>query len=376
MRIAILTNGLFPFTVGGIQMHSYQLSRAFARLKISVDIYYFRPEFSEQNFLYNDQELEYIRLIEFVYPSSFKFPGHYILTQYYLSREYFRYIEQHELDYSIIYSQGFTSLYFLNKRIYCEKLVTNLHGLNPLQRSFGLKNKLQSYMLRIPLKHIIKNSKTNISLGGKLTSLLIEHGALNDNIIIMPNGIDPKFLSELDIPIGFNHKLRLIFIGRYDRVKGLEELNQVLKEYVGSFDFEFHFVGPIPDLKKVISEKVIYHGLIKNQDTLKSMLENSDVLVCPSHSEGMPTVILEAMACKCSIITTDVGANNTMVFPKRNGWLISGDIIDGLKLSFKELFAMSKVELDKFKIESYDIVSDKYTWDIIAKEFLEKIKRI
>ena len=51
-------------------------------------------------------------------------------------------------------------------------------------------------------------------------------------------------------------------------------------------------------------------------------MRNSDCLICPSYSEGMPTVILEAMASWCCIIASDVGAVRCIV-DKNNGWLIS-----------------------------------------------------
>lgn len=83
-------------------------------------------------------------------------------------------------------------------------------------------------------------------------------------------------------------------------------------------NFEFHFIGPIPAKAKIINSQVIYHGEIRTESKIRKIISNCDVLVCPSYSEGMPTVISEAMGL--AIIATDVGAVQEMV--DGNGWLI------------------------------------------------------
>ena len=50
-------------------------------------------------------------------------------------------------------------------------------------------------------------------------------------------------------------------------------------------------------------------------------MDNCDILICPSYSEGMPNVILEGMSRGLAIITTDVGANELLV-SNENGKLI------------------------------------------------------
>ena len=53
--------------------------------------------------------------------------------------------------------------------------------------------------------------------------------------------------------------------------------------------------------------------MITDTASLQACFDRSDVLLCPSHAEGMPTVILEALARGLAIIATDVGAVRSMV---------------------------------------------------------------
>lgn len=74
----------------------------------------------------------------------------------------------------------------------------------------------------------------------------------------------------------------------------------------------------------------------------------SDVLVVPSFSEGMPTVILEAMAQNLAIIGTDVGAVRAMV-SMENGFLITPGNVNELTLTIKKIIEMPSNLLTKQK---------------------------
>ena len=98
---------------------------------------------------------------------------------------------------------------------------------------------------------------------------------------------------------------------------------------------------------------------------------NIDILVCPSYSEGMPTVILEAMARGCAIIATNVGANCTMI-GNRNGWLIDGDIKYDLKKSLVEALSFPRDKLLNMKKESVNIVSKNFMWEKVIEKIINE----
>lgn len=55
-----------------------------------------------------------------------------------------------------------------------------------------------------------------------------------------------------------------------------------------------------------IEDKVIFHGNIVNKLDIRNILSNSDVFIFPSHSEGLPRVIIEAMACSLPVVASNV----------------------------------------------------------------------
>ena len=88
---------------------------------------------------------------------------------------------------------------------------------------------------------------------------------------------------------------------------------------LGDKPFKLEIIGPFDaeDLPK--DERVGYYGEIRDSSKIKEVLRNADIFVLPSWSEGMPTVILEAMASSCVIVASDVGAVNELV-DKENGF--------------------------------------------------------
>ncbi len=511
MTIALLTDGIYPFTLGGIQKHSYYLAKYWARQGVGVHVYH--PNHYEEATLeehFAMEELQYIRFYYVAHPTSMRFPGHYIVNSYRYSIALYKAVNQSLYDG--IYAQGFTGWYFLRQQPNHPKLTSNLHGLNMFQRYINLKDKVQLLALQIPARSIIMNSAKQISLGGQLTDILYRHGAKPGTVHEVPNAISPEWLVEFkpdrinhqfgNNPVRFENSIRrFIFIGRYERLKGIEEIHAVLQQLMAEGClFEFHFIGPIPEEKRYAEQRcdgmmvngmryngntvdgktvcgqrsavdgqrydgmtvdgqqsavngldphtanratntphtanltptdpkpsyqqtdtpthpkpssrhpdvpqtphrkptnptpqtdkphtdtphtahrptatphsIIYHGAITSQETIRQLLYESDVLVCPSYSEGMPTVILEAMACQCAIIATDVGATGELVDP-HNGWLIKGDIVQGLKKAMQEAVALDNETLQHMKEASYQKVKEKYTWDVVAQKSLEVIR--
>ncbi|WP_179351496.1 glycosyltransferase family 4 protein [Winogradskyella vidalii] len=374
-KIALLTSGIFPFQIGGIQKHSYYLAKHYARHKITVDIY--TCAISNKAILkefFSADELAYLNFIEIEFPLTKKIPGHYIYASYLFSKAFYKAVSKN--NYDVIYAQGFTSWYFLRKEAFQSNLVSNLHGLEMFQTSINLKNKLEQFLLKIPAKEIIKKSRYNISLGGKLTSILYTHGASKNSVIELPNAIDKSWLiEESEILQSENKALHLLFVGRYERRKGIEEFTDVIKRTIDKVNYKVTFIGPIPEHQQISHPRVTYRGLVKETDLIKQEFLNADILVCPSYSEGMPTVILEAMASGCAIIATDVGAVNTMV-NNQNGWLIKGDIVSGLEKAINGALQMDIATLNHKKRESLNRVKLNFTWEHVVNNTLSAIIKI
>jgi glycosyltransferase involved in cell wall biosynthesis len=376
MRIALFTDGIYPYVIGGMQKHSFNLALHLVRNGVDVDIYHFNQSDKDINRLelFNTTEQQRIRSFIIPFPDSGKLPGHYLRESFeYSKRILSEFVKHGEVDY--IYSKGFTAWALLDEKRkgkYFPPVGVNFHGFEMFQEAGSFKSKLEQYLLRGPVKFLVSHADQVFSYGGKITEIIRNLGVNDKKIIEMPSGIEQGWLKE-GAALS-SSKRKFLYVGRYERRKGIEELNEVLRDLKAA-DFEFVFVGDIPESKKIEKEGISYVGSVASPELMKSYLGKADVLVCPSHSEGMPNVILEAMANGLAIIATDVGAVALMV-DDSNGWLISVHSKKELSNAIASAISMPSVELDFKKDSSLNKVRSQFLWDQLILKMVDKISEI
>jgi glycosyltransferase involved in cell wall biosynthesis len=380
MKVALVTDGIWPYAVGGMQRHSYSLCKHLARLGIQVDLYYTvknnKPH--DVSCVFNESELKNIELHFIPYPKSIYFPGHYIWKSYQYSRLIFQQLYKRLRQYDIVYIQGFSGWHLLNKKNMLDvsaPCIVNLHGLEMFQYAPTYKGKLQQYMFKPFAKRQLLKADYVQSLGGTLTSILLSLGVDRSKIIECPNAIEQSWLRE-DSSVSHSPR-RFAFIGRYENRKGVQQLNGALRNLIrDETPFVMHFVGPIPGLHRIKDNRIFYHGQLNDVDEIKRVLDEVDFLVIPSSAEGMPTVILEAMARSCAVIAYDVGAIAEMV-SNENGILMTGQGINILYDSMIKGLTMNDPDLVNMKRMSRRKVEDCFLWEKVItdmKSIFTKLK--
>jgi len=175
------------------------------------------------------------------------------------------------------------------------------------------------------------------------------------------------------LPLPESSKRKFLFIGRNEKRKGLDDLKSISKE-IESLPIEFHFVGPIPNSKRLAAANCVYHGEIKDLNRLQKIIDSCQILVSPSHSEGMPNVILEAMSRGLAIIATEVGAVPMMVSDS-NGKLIKPQNRNLLLDAVNDLASITESNLLQMRQESINKVDENYRWSSIAEKNLMAIEK-
>lgn len=378
MKVALITNGIWPYVVGGMQKHSYYLAKYFARNKIYVDLYHCsaNPEDAGRLDCFSDEEKKYIYSIPLKFPSHIKTPWRYLSESYQYSKSVYNIFRQRPpVDY--VYTKSYTAWYFLKQKqkgALLPPVAIRLHGYEIFQPSRGL---LGWYRKQIYLKLVrFLNAEADYVYSyGEGISRVIKNNipAASHKIIEIPAGIEHDWIYHNNKSVG--GIIKFVFVGRYDRRKGIDELNCAIRNILSDpgLNFVIAFVGPIPESKKIHSTKVSYLGLMKKKEDIQKILQTSDVFVLPSHSEGMPNVVLEAMANGCAILATDIAAVPVMV-SERNGWLIPPIDIKALTHTLKSIINLPKIEIEKRKEESIKSVETSFLWTKIIQLEIEAIK--
>lgn len=377
MRIALITDGISPYVLGGMQKHSFYLAKYFAKNKIEVDLVHYNDsnyDITKLEF-FSDDERKYINSIVLHFPTSARFPGHYVYRSYKYSCLAYEAIKNNLSLYDFIYTKGFSGWKLISEKhkgkIKCCNIGVKFHGYEMFQIAPEAKAKLQQFSLRPFVRKISQNADVVFSYGGKITDIIKSIGVATNHIIEIPSGVEKEFIST-SISKNPEPVRKFVFLGRAERRKGIIELNEVLKKLISENQaFKFEFIGPIPQEIKIQHPSIVYHGEIRDSKKIKELLSQNDVLVCPSWSEGFPNVILEAMASGLAIIATNVGAIAAMVSNK-NGWLIEPTNQDMLYKTMIDAIKMA--DLTSKKEASLLLVNTTFNWDIISQKTIESIK--
>jgi glycosyltransferase involved in cell wall biosynthesis len=377
MKIALLTDGIYPHVIGGMQKHSYYLAKYLARQGVKVDLYHTVPGMtrSPQMEGFSVEELNNITPVFIPHPEIRYFPGHYLRASFLYSERIYHHLIANCADTDFIYAKGFTAWRLLTtrqKKLYCP-IGVNFHGYEMFQVAASLKMKLQHLMLRPAVLLNVRNADYAFTYGGKITDIIKNLGVEQRRIIEIPSGIGSEWVSYRFHSLG--NPRRFIFVGRYERRKGIQELSAVLREITPQQRFQFDFVGPIPDKLRIRHNKINYHGAVTDASKLRSIVGEYDVLVCPSYSEGMPNVILEAMSQGLAVIATDVGAVSELVSDE-TGWLISSGDQRQLRQAMIDAINTPDDVLSRKKRAGQALLRERFTWDAIIRQTISEIDKI
>ena len=380
MKVLLITDGVMPYVTGGMQKHSAYLAKYLTRSGLKVTLVHcvekndHMPSDIEVNKSLFNGEMRLHEILTLQFPKSIYFPGHYINNSYKYSKLVYQKIIDKLNEFDFIYIKGFSGWKLLKEKKHGLKtppIGVNFHGMNMFLPTKGIKSNLNQFLLRKPALFNMLTSDYVFSYGGKVTGVIFNIGIAKDRIIEIPTGIENQWIKELNL-IESREEIQFLFVGRFDLVKGIKELNQAIYS-LRHQKFKFHFIGPFPKKNQLTINQVHYHGYVGDPDYIKDIMDQSDVLVLPSYSEGMPNVILEAMARGLAIIATDVGANSLMVC-KDNGVLLNNSNLITIKKAIEYFMSMDEKKLLTKKKRSIEKIKNSFSWNEIAKETINKIK--
>ena len=124
-----------------------------------------------------------------------------------------------------------------------------------------------------------------------------------------------------------NEPFRLLYIGAWRKLKGVDLLAPIMRE-LGD-DFELQYTGGVTAEKdKIYMPLNMYDlGRLNHKQVIHAM-QNADAFLFPSRSEGFGLVVAEAMACGLPVVTTDGSALTELIEHGETGFLCEKDNIE------------------------------------------------
>lgn len=155
--------------------------------------------------------------------------------------------------------------------------------------------------------------------------------------VVIPNMIHPPVFDAdtRKIPAP-EQPIQLAFLGLIHEKKGIFEMVQMVAEhkleFAGKLVIHIGGIGKVEELNAMIAqfglEQIIrFRGWFGESDKA-ALYKEVDAFILPSHNEGLPVVILEAMSYGLPIIATRVGGIPEIMEHEVNGFLFEkGDIV-------------------------------------------------
>lgn len=149
--------------------------------------------------------------------------------------------------------------------------------------------------------------------------------------------------------------------GLLSLIKAVEEINEVSPRIylfiAGKGDLE-------KEVEKRVSEHIIYLGYLEHEEIFR-LLDESDIYCLPSDSEAFCGGVLEAIACKCYIITTSQGGIKELLTDDSMGTIIDRNDVNTVRNAIE--WCMKNREMCNKAVEkAYDKLVNNFTWDRVV----------
>lgn len=256
-------------------------------------------------------------------------------------------------------------------------------GEIPVKDLFSLAIRLQAaFSIRLE-EDLFAKANQLVSVANSVAVELQAYGIRREQVAVLGNGADTEiFHPGPDLRMG--QPTYFLTAGRLAPRKGLQDLLVCAEEVVKKYPACSFLIAGSGSLEQELRETIERRGLqnhvqlighVSDRDRMVSLYQGSAAYIHPAHYEGLPTVLLEAMACGRPVITTAVsgaldvvqdGTNGIMVPPHQPGELA------------KALFCLLETPGlgDRLGAAACQTIRQRYAWDVVSRNYLAQYKAL
>jgi glycosyltransferase involved in cell wall biosynthesis len=207
-------------------------------------------------------------------------------------------------------------------------------------------------------------------------------------ICVIPNGMDLDAFRKVknnDAGVLSKYNLEkdkyLLYIGRLTVLKGvqylIEAFRKIKKDYpqlklviVGTGDYADYLRNLSHEL-----EDILFTGHVNSVLIKKVLYKNCYAVVVPSLYEGLPLVVLEAMASGKAVVASDVGGISTLIKHGKNGFLVKPRDVKGFEKFIRILLEDTNLRKKQGSI-SRKLVEKEFSIDKMVDRTLDVYKSL
>lgn len=287
------------------------------------------------------------------------------------ARRLARYLDEHAID--LVHSHGYKPdiLLAMTRQPAKRACLATCHSWY----SNTLKLRLYEWLD----KRVLRSFRQIVAVSGEIEHSLLAAGLERNRVRVISNGLDlalpgpnarAAIRAALRVP---DDGLLLLRIGRLVAPKGNAVLLRALATLERS-DWRLAFVGDGDQQAELqalaqtlgIGDSVMFCGF---RDNIADYLAAADVFVSPSLQEGLPMVLLEAMAAGLAVVSTNVGEIPQVITSERDGLLVPPGDVDELCGALERMMR-NPAERDRWRSMARDKHAERYSRASMGQAYL------
>jgi glycosyltransferase involved in cell wall biosynthesis len=272
--------------------------------------------------------------------------------------------------------------------------VMTLHGLeerrvNVMSRevkkgrawNFSLRNRLWHRLYHQPrFRWSIRTADGAHTYSRDVWSMLqLKYNLDADRIAYIPNGVEPRFFIPREYRDG--DALRLLYAGTWLDQRGIFYIRDALRNLTARLPgLTMTFAGcgvPPEEIRRFfgadLASRIIVRPVVATEH-MQELYSEHDIFLFPSLMEGLPSVLLEAMATGMPVLTTETCGMPDVVESDYNGLLVPPADAKAIENGILRLAA--SVELRKKLGEAARETMKRFTWERAARQLEELYRRV
>jgi len=203
------------------------------------------------------------------------------------------------------------------RQLRCPVVIT-VHGYDIDELLYG------KLVWRKRVSQALRECDAVVCVSERLRQEVVSLGIPEERVHLVPNGVDGDLFRNHGKRVAGADGWKFLYVGRFDVNKGINVLLEAFSHIRRQRqDVQLTLVGGNPSIRETVDpvaacqrlgleDSVTVEGEVP-WDAIAAYMNASDVFVLPSFSEGLPLVLLEAMACGLPIVSTRCGGPSEIV---------------------------------------------------------------
>jgi glycosyltransferase involved in cell wall biosynthesis len=256
-------------------------------------------------------------------------------------------------------------------------IVMTIHGFQPIR---GLAARVLDAAYGPFAQYVLDNVDRTVVLGRSEERRLREEFDVSQaDVSVIPNGIRP---AEHDVSTTDIERVRdeyridpstptVLYVSRLVPLKNPRVLVDAVSKRLPDVEMDVLLVGNgeqgyVSDLRSRADDRVRFRSNLPFAD-LQALYHAADVFVIPSRSEGLSTVVLEAMNARLPIVTTPVGALADVIGHREHGWVLPSPPTARALAQAVRFYVEHPEERRAAGERNRAYVRDAFDWDEVAR---------